>query len=76
MLKVLLKPEFGKEPFVLASIVPLFKFLFKLLTRSASLRRVLYLFGSANLLYLLELKSVSCWHQMVVVEHFDERFDL
>jgi hypothetical protein len=70
------RTQWGEEPAVLARGVSLLQSLLDGLLGVLTLGNLLEGIGGDNTLQALQLKSVSGWHQVVVVDDLDERLDL
>lgn len=71
-----LEVEFGEEPLVLTGLVLLFQGLSDNLLGLLLLGWLLQGLWGDSVLERLDVQGVSCWHQVVVVDQFDERLDL
>jgi len=70
------KSQWGEEPPVLSADVSLLERLLDGLLGVLSLRNLLECVVGDDTLEALELKSVTGWHDVVVVDDLDERLDL
>lgn len=65
----------SEEPAVLARCVAFLQCLLDSLLGILSLRNLLECIGSNGTLQSFQFQSVTCWHQMVIVDDLDERLD-
>jgi len=73
---LLSKPEWGKEPPVLPSLVSLLEHLFDVLLGFLALADFLERLGGQDALEALDLESIAGGHQVVVVDELDKRLYL